>query len=122
MGVKAKIEATKFFEKQLAKVMRMTTKSKTYFEKLEATFGRLTFGDAIVALRQSDGISQKDFAKKLGLSTQNLCDIEKGRRIPSVSRAAKIANKCKIPEKAFIELSLRDTLAAAGLNYSVQVS
>jgi DNA-binding XRE family transcriptional regulator len=41
----------------------------------------LTFGMAVEALRVRDGLTQAKFAKKLGVSRQYLCDVEKGRRL-----------------------------------------
>ncbi len=99
----------------------MTTKKKSYFEELEKNFGRLSFGDLLKALREVEGITQAEFAKKLGFSVQNLCDIEKGRRVPSPVRAASIAKKLKLPVKAMIEFSLRDTLESEGFKYNVSL-
>lgn len=97
----------------------MSTKRKSYFAELEEKFGKLTFGELLKALRESQGETQAAFSKKLGFSVQNLCDIEKGRRIPSPARAAKIAKKLKLPKIALIEFALRDSLEAEGLKYSV---
>lgn len=99
----------------------MTTK-KSYFEELEKKYGRLTFGDMLKAWRESDEFSQTAFAKKLGISVQNLNDIEKGRKIPSPTRAAKIAKKLGLPESPLIQLALRDTLYKEGFKYSVTLS
>jgi transcriptional regulator with XRE-family HTH domain len=99
----------------------MTTKNKSYFNELEKTFGRLTFGEMLKSLREVEGKTQAQFSKKLGFSVQNLCDIEKGRRIPSPVRAASIAKKLKLPMKAMIEFSLRDALESEGLKYNVSL-
>lgn len=95
----------------------MTTKS--YFEKLEKLYGVLTFASMLTAWRESEEISRAALARKLGISVQNLNDLEKGRRIPSPIRAAKIAKKLGLPQKALIELALRDTLSKDGLHYTV---
>jgi DNA-binding XRE family transcriptional regulator len=58
--------------------------TKSYFEKLEKQYGTLTFGKMLSAWREGEEMTQTSFAKKLGLSVQNLNDLEKGRRIPSV--------------------------------------
>ena len=50
--------------------------TKSYFEKLEKQYGTLSFGSMLKALRLSDEISQTAFAKRLGLSVQNLNDLE----------------------------------------------
>lgn len=93
----------------------------SYFEELEKEFGRLSFGEMLKALREAEGATQADFSKKLGFSVQNLCDIEKGRRIPSPARTAEIAKKLKLPVKSMIEFSLRDALEIEGFNYNVNL-
>jgi len=99
----------------------MTTKTKSYFAELEKMYGKLTFGEELKALREVEGKTQVEFAKKLGFSVQNLCDIEKNRRIPSPTRASSIAEKLNLPEKAMIELALRDSLESEGFNYTVNL-
>ena len=95
--------------------------TKSYFEKLEKQYGTLTFGSMLKALRLTDEISQTAFAKKLGLSVQNLNDLEKGRRVPTATRAAKIAKKLHLPEMGLIQLALRDGLRNEGFEYLVQL-
>jgi len=97
----------------------MTTKS--YFEKLEKKYGVITFADMLKAWREAENMSQTAFSKKIGLSVQNLNDLEKGRRIPSPSRAAKIANKLGLPEMGLIQLALRDSLVKEGFDYDVKL-
>lgn len=100
----------------------MTTKKLSASEKLEKIFGRLTFGDTLQAWRTTDELSQTAFAKKLGISVQNLNDLEKGRRIPSPARAAKIAKKLGIHELVLIQLALRDSLYKDGFKYEVKLT
>ena len=95
--------------------------TKSYFEKLEKQYGKLTFGSMLKSLRLSDEISQTAFAKKLGLSIQNLNDLEKGRRIPTPTRAAKIAKKLHLPEMGLIQLAMRDSLIKEGFDYLVKL-
>lgn len=97
----------------------MTTKKKSYFEKLEKQYGQLTFGQVLRSFREAEELSQVAFAKKIGLSTQNLNDLEKGRRIPSPTRAAKIAKKLGVPDIGFIQISLRDSLHSEGFLFNV---
>ncbi len=97
----------------------MTTKS--YFEKLEKKYGVITFADMLKAWREAEDLSQTAFAKKVGLSVQNLNDLEKGRRIPSPSRAAKIAKKLGLPEMGVIQLALKDSLVKEGFDYDVKL-
>ena len=99
----------------------MTTKFNTYSEELEKKFGSLSFAALLKAWRESEGWSQTVFAKKVGLSVQNLNDLEKGRRIPSPRRVSRIAKKLKLPEMALIQIALRDALAKDGFHYEVRL-
>ncbi|MBC7466867.1 MAG: helix-turn-helix transcriptional regulator [Bdellovibrio sp.] len=98
----------------------MTTKS--YFGRLEKKYGPLTFGKTLTALRESEGATQTAFAKKLSLSIQNLNDIEKGRRIPTPTRAARIAKLLRLSEISLIQLAIRDSLSKEGFKYDVQLN
>ncbi len=75
----------------------MTTKAKAAVEAsafLEQLLGGpLTFGKNLRAIREGDGLTQAAFAEKLGVSKQNLSDIENERRNVSVERAAEWAKK-----------------------------
>lgn len=95
--------------------------TKSYFEKIEKKYGVMTFADMLKAWREAEDISQTAFAKKVGLSVQNLNDLEKGRRIPSPSRAAKIAKKLGLPERGMIQLALKDALVKEGFDYEVKL-
>ena len=96
----------------------MTTK-KSYTEELEKKFGPLTFAKILRSWRICDEMTQTAFAKRLGLSVQNLNDLEKGRRIPSPKRAARIAKKLGLPEAGLIQIALRDALRKEGFKYEV---
>lgn len=96
----------------------MTTE-KSYSEILEKQFGRLTFAKILRSWRLCDEMTQTAFAKKLGLSVQNLNDLEKGRRIPSPKRAARIAKKLGLIESVLIQIALRDALFKEGFKYEV---
>ncbi|MFX5956878.1 helix-turn-helix transcriptional regulator, partial [Acinetobacter baumannii] len=82
----------------------------TYSEELRKKYGRISFGAFLAAWRTADDLSQTAFAKKLGLSAANLCDLEQGRRIPSPARARKIAKKLGLPEKSLVAMALEDAL------------
>jgi len=101
----------------------MTTARVKYgLKNIEKDFGKLNFGSVLTAHRQAEGLTQVQMAKKLGFSKQSLNDLEKGRRIPTASRAAKIAKKLGMLEESFIELALSDQLRSERLNYRVTVS
>jgi transcriptional regulator with XRE-family HTH domain len=99
----------------------MTTSKISASEYLDKKYGKLSLGDFIKALRESDEISQVDFAAKLKISRANLCDIEKNRKLVSPERAARFAFILKFPEKFFIKLALEDILRQSNLKYQVEL-
>ncbi len=57
----------------------------------------------------------------LGISPANLCDIEKGRKGISLTKAAEIARVLGYPEEVLVGIVIADEIAAAGLDYRVQL-
>jgi transcriptional regulator with XRE-family HTH domain len=100
----------------------MTTRKRHYGAgNLEKRLGKLTMGDFLRSWRETEELSLKEFGKLLGMSTSNLCDIEKGRKGVSPEKAYKIAKALDVPPPLLIRLSLEDSLRAAGLKYEVEV-
>ena len=99
----------------------MTTEEQYGTSELERDFGCLTFGNALSSYRIGEEKSQREFAVLLGISPQSLCDIEKERRIPSPSRAAKIARQLDEPESFWVQLALQDMLRKENLNLVVSI-
>ncbi len=100
----------------------MRTKKKSDAMKfLESLVGELTFGGLIEAMRQAEEMSQIEFAAKLGISRQHLCDIEKGRKFVSPERAAKFARILGHSERSFVALALQDIVNQGGLKLKVNV-
>ncbi len=100
----------------------MGTKKKSDAMKfLESLVGELTFGGLIEAMRQAEGLPQVEFAKKLGISKQHLCDIEKRRKFVSPERAAKFARILGHSEQSFVALALQDIVNQGGLKLKVNV-
>lgn len=99
----------------------MITKKWHGYEELEQRFGRMTVGMFLKAFRESEGLSQIEYARKIGLSRANLCDIEKGRKLISPERASKLSKKMGVPEKALIQLAIQDILHDARLKYTVEL-
>ena len=52
----------------------------------------------IKQIREEKSMSQKELADKIGVSQQFLCDIEHGRRKPSIDTAIKIAEVLNITD------------------------
>ena len=99
----------------------MTTKHQYGTRELAKDFGELTFGNALLSFRLGENKNQQEFAKRLGISPQSLCDIEKGRKIPSPKRASKIAKILSEPIAFWVQLALQDLVKKEKLNLSVSV-
>jgi transcriptional regulator with XRE-family HTH domain len=83
--------------------------------------GPLTFGGAVEGLRVGLELSQAAFARKLGVSRQYLCDVEKGRRPVSPQQAARFAKAFGHPPLVLVRLALQDAVRASGLKLKVSV-
>ena len=102
----------------------MTTeknKAKFGLKDLQKERGPITFGRLLTSYRFSLDMSQVQLAKKLGLSTANVCDLEKGRKIPSPARAEEIARKLKEHPQYWIEVAVQDLFRKDKLDYKVKV-
>lgn len=99
-----------------------TKKIKFGLNQFEKEFGPFNFGKVLESYRLAEELSQKEFAKVLGISQASLCDLEKGRRIPSPERAAGIARKLKESESFWVQLALQDHLNDCGLKLKVSVA
>ena len=84
--------------------------------------GPLTFGEHLAAIRQGEEMTLEAFARKLGISRQHLCDIEKGRRKISLHRASKWAHTLGYSETLMVQLALQHMIEEAGLKMKVQVN
>lgn len=100
----------------------MTTKKSSAIRAIEKILGgRLTFGSMIESLRKSDEITQVDLAKRMKISKAHLCDIEKGRRSVTITRAIQFAKVLGYSEKVFVAIALEDQIAEAGLKVRVKL-
>ncbi|MGD9211441.1 MAG: helix-turn-helix transcriptional regulator [Desulfobacteraceae bacterium] len=97
----------------------MSIKQKYGLKDLEKEYGPLTFGEALESYRLGEEISQADMARRIGISAQSLCDIEKSRRIPTPKRAVGIAQVIGEPEMFWIKLALQDALRKENLKFDV---
>ena len=99
----------------------MSTKTPKYGkETLEKKLGVMTFGSFLSAWRKSEGESQAAFAKKLGISPANLCDIEKGRQLVSPKKAVDIAKRIGYTRTVLVEMAINEQLAAEGVKMRVK--
>jgi transcriptional regulator with XRE-family HTH domain len=88
--------------------------------QLQKKLGPMTLGSFLKSWRLSLDLTQVEFSQILNLSSANLCDIEKGRQLVSIKKAAQIANMIGYSEVILIELALNDQLAAEGFKMRVK--
>ena len=71
----------------------MTAKRKRQFgvKELEQGYEELTLARFLRSWRLSENLSQVEFAKAIGISAQNLNDMENGRKGVSIEKAFTIA-------------------------------
>lgn len=90
--------------------------------KLEKEVGPMSFSLFMRVARTSLDLTQEEFAKRLGLSRGNVCDIEKGRQLVSTHLALKVAHKAGLSEKMALQACLQDQVRKAGSDAKVAVS
>lgn len=101
--------------------IRKKQKSDTvkFLEKI--TGGPLTFSRMLHSIRLCDEETLAQFSKRLGISRQHLCDIEKGRKLVSPARAARFAKILGYSEHQFVKLSLQAQLDEAKIPLIVDI-
>jgi transcriptional regulator with XRE-family HTH domain len=99
----------------------MNTKNKKKFsiKDLENIVGNRTISSFLCSWRKGQNMSQSDFAKLLGISRANLCDIERNRKGVSPERAAKFAKTLGYSVNILVEMALEEQLAAMGFKFKV---
>lgn len=97
----------------------MSDKSTAFLENL--TKKKMTLGNLLWSIRESEEMSQVEFAKLLRVSRQYLCDVERGRRIVSTKAAAGFANKLGYSPIQFIRLAIQDELNKNGFHFDVEI-
>lgn len=103
----------------------MTTKQSKNIDTLKflesISKKKLTLGHLLGAIRQGDELSQVEFALKLGVSRQYICDIEHGRRFVSPKAAAQYAKLLGYSSEQFVRLCLQDLVNRDGIHMEVDV-
>lgn len=99
-----------------------TNPNAKILRQLKKMSGRnVTLGGMLESIRLGEEDSQTAFAKKLGISPSHLCDIEKGRKSVSATRAASFARVLGYSESQFIRFAIQDELNRSGLKFKVSV-
>ena len=100
----------------------MTTKIKIRAKMaIRKITGPISFGEMIQSLRTAYGHSQVHMAFILGITKQDLCNIEKGRKNVSIERAIGFAKALDMPSKTFAKYALQDQLNKAGIIGEVEI-
>lgn len=73
-----------------------------------------SFSDLFIAMRITNDLTQEMFAKKLGWSRANVCDIEKGRKLVGVKRAMHFAKVFDLPLDHVLLLVAEDYIRKGG--------
>lgn len=94
-------------------------KSLAFLENL--TGKKMTLGNLLGSIRECDEMTQTAFAKKLKVSRQYLCDVERGRRIVSTKAAAEFAKKLGYSPMQFIRLAIQDELNKNGFHFDIEI-
>lgn len=89
---------------------------------LESLVGRLTLGKTIRSIRQGEEESQIQFAQRLGVSKQYLCDLEHGRKLVSAKKAKHFAEILGYSPEQFIALAIQDSLEHDGIHMLVEIN
>ncbi len=63
------------------------------------------FGLRVKELRRSMGLTQEQFAEKIGMDTQNLCKMENGNHFPQTKNLNKIAAALEVDIKDLFDYS-----------------
>ena len=98
------------------------TIDRKFKAKLHQEVGPLSFALFMRVTRNSLGLTQEEFGKKLGISRANVCDIEKGRQLVSTDLAVKVARKAGYPEKIALQACLQDQVHKARSDAKVAVT
>ena len=98
---------------------KSTSTTINALEFIRANSPRPTFGQLLESIRICDEITQADLARQLGISRQDLNNIEKGRTKVSVERAMKLGKILGYGEESFASYVVEDMLIEAGLDVEV---
>ncbi len=103
----------------------MTTSAKSRSparKQLEKIYGGpLSLGALIASIREGEGWSLADMAKRLKVTRAHVAAIEHGKPVTPQS-AAKYAKALGYSQDQFVRLSLQDAVHRARLPYVVEVS
>lgn len=95
------------------------SKAITQIEKIRGS--RLDFSDLLRSLRQTMELTQTELAYRAGTTRSKICDFEKGRRIPSLKLATKLAKALGHSETLFVYKIFQEQIYQANLKMKIEV-
>ena len=101
-------------------ITKTTQNTIAFLEQLSGS--KLTLGKLMSSIRLGDEVSQVEFARKLGISRQQLCDIEHNRKTISPKLAAKYAALLGYSVPQFIRLALQAIVDKDNLDVVVDIT
>ena len=97
-------------------------KTEYGLEEFRKEFGRLTFARVIKSYRECEKLTQTELALVLEITSGSLCDLEKGRKIPSPERAFVIASQLGEPVEIWVQSAIQDQLEKYNIDLQVSVA
>ena len=98
--------------------IKNSRKAKVAVRKITGT---ISFGEVLKPFSETRGWTQVEMANVLGISKQDLCNIEKGRKIVSVDRCVKFAKALNHSPSVFAKYVLEDQLMRAGIPNEIKI-
>ena len=103
-------------------ITKATNSKKNDAQKiLEDLDGPLTFARLIKSIRLGREETQEAFGKKIGICKQNVCDLEKGRWLPSTKSAISFARKLGYSPEVFVKMILQEEINSEHLRLEVRL-
>jgi transcriptional regulator with XRE-family HTH domain len=101
----------------------MTTRKKSNaIKQLEGIRkGRMGFKDLLHSVRTTEEMSQVELADLSGTTKAKICDFEKGRRVPTLELAAKLAKALGHSEALFVAKLIEEQIKDAKLKLKIKV-
>ena len=97
----------------------LKSRTRRQLEKLNG--GPLSLGDLVASIREGEGWSLAEMAKRLKVTRAHVAAVEHGKPVAPES-AAKYARALGYSQDQFVRLALQDAVRRARLPYVVQVS
>lgn len=78
-----------------------------------------TFGSTLATIRKFKGMTLEQMEEFIGVTASVISDLEYGRTVPSIKRAAFFTNKLGQSEQVIIRLSINDNFRKLGIKLEI---